>query len=75
MSNNLALRLRSEHEIDLSGKLPDLSNGFTIEAWVCPAPMDGAVRLYPQPGYGGKPVRLKEGLYRSIAGDYLPQFG
>lgn len=75
MSNNLALRLRREHEIDLSGKLPDLSNGFTIAAWVCPAPMDGAVRLYPQPGYGGKPVRLKEGLYRSIAGDYLPQFG
>lgn len=75
MSTISALRLRREHEIDLNGKLPDLSNGFTIEAWVCPAPMDGAVRLYPQPGYGGKPVRLKEGLYRSIAGDYLPQFG
>mgnify|MGYP002683048658 FL=1 len=55
--------------------MPDLSNGYTIEAWVCPAPMDGAIRLYPQPNYGGKPVRLKEGLYRSMAGDYLPQLG
>lgn len=75
MSNTDALRLRHEHEIDLSGKMPDLSNGYTIEAWVCPAPMDGAIRLYPQPNYGGKPVRLKEGLYRSMAGDYLPQLG
>ncbi len=75
MSNIPALRLLQKHEIDLSEKMPDMSKGFTIEAWVCPAPMDRAVRLYPEPGYGGKPVRLKEGLHRNMAEDYLPQLG
>lgn len=75
MSNISALRLQHEHPSDLSGQMPDLTHGFTIEAWVRPAPMDGAVRLYPQPGYGGAPVRLKEGLYRRMAADHLPQLG
>lgn len=75
MSNISALRLQHEHPSDLSGQMPDLTHGFTMEAWVRPAPMDQSVRLYPQPGYGGAPVRLKEGLYRRMAADHLPQLG
>ncbi|MFN8440117.1 MAG: LamG-like jellyroll fold domain-containing protein [Caldilineaceae bacterium] len=70
-----ALRIRQEHEIDLSRWMPDLSNGFTLEAWVCPAPMDRAARLYPQSGYAGPPVRLKAGLYKQLAADHLPRLG
>ena len=75
MSNDTALRIRHEHQIDISENISDISNQFTLEAWVCPAPMDRAARLYPESGYNGQPVRLKPGLYRNIADEHLPSLG
>ncbi|MBK6929672.1 MAG: hypothetical protein IPH12_01975 [Saprospirales bacterium] len=68
-----ALRLRHEHTITLENLT--LSGGFTLEAWVCPAPMDNAARLYPEKGYDGNVVRLKPGLYRDLADEHLPTLG
>ena len=63
MSDILALRPSRNHAAQVNVDGAALSRGFTIEAWVCPAPLDRRVRIYPTENYQGDAYTLAAGRW------------
>jgi hypothetical protein len=72
---NNAIRIRHKQTIELTHELSDLSNEFTLEAWVRLGHADKSTRLYPQANFIGQSVRLQAGAIAHLQAHHLPQLG